>query len=54
MITIKETYKRAHVVSNYKNKYSNPDKHIEKYKITTVYFLFIPVFIYREIASSTI
>jgi len=53
IITVKTANKKKLINSYLKRSWSN-DVHTEIYKITTVYFLFIPVFSIHKLVGSSI
>jgi len=48
MIRITQHVKKAYV-KTHKDSYFEKERHVETYKITTYWFLFIPVFIHSKI-----
>lgn len=52
MIKITETQRLEYAKDRKSSRGVITSKHLEKYKITTVWFLFIPLFIRKELVTS--
>lgn len=52
IISVKQTKKHKYVCNNILKRNMNNGTHLEKYIITTVYLLGIPIFRFRKLVSS--